>query len=159
MNPPLSVVLVVASSAHEDSEVRTLPRARTLTALGRLDPSRKTAVMQFLVEAELVQRVAERGLIIGLSGSNLSGAYLSYAYLIDANLSDAEGITNEDLERQARALEGVTMPNGQKYQEWLKDKEGRGEGGENSLGRAFSPTFDGNNGLSGRSRRLMKVPL
>src|SRR3712207_8366324 len=27
------------------------------------------------------------------------------------------------------------------------------------LGRTFSPTFDGNNGLSGPSRRLMKVPL
>src|SRR5215203_6139982 len=42
--------------SEEDSEVRTLARARTLTVLGRLDPSRKTAVMQFLVEAKLVQR-------------------------------------------------------------------------------------------------------
>ena len=59
------------------SEVRTLARARTLTVLGRLDPSRKEAVMQFLVEAKLVQRVAERDPIIRLSDANLSGAHLS----------------------------------------------------------------------------------
>jgi hypothetical protein len=35
--------------SDEDSEVRTLARARTLTVLGTLDPSRKTEVMQFLV--------------------------------------------------------------------------------------------------------------
>jgi cell division protein FtsB len=46
--------------SKEDSEVRTLARARTLTVLGRLDPSRKTALMQFLVEADLVQRVDGR---------------------------------------------------------------------------------------------------
>jgi uncharacterized protein YjbI with pentapeptide repeats len=61
----------------EDSEVRTLARARTLTVLGRLDPSRQSAVMEFLVEAELVQRVEERGPIIRLEGANLSGAVLS----------------------------------------------------------------------------------
>jgi len=36
-------------ASEEDSEVRTLARARTLTVLERLDPSRKTAVMQFLL--------------------------------------------------------------------------------------------------------------
>src|SRR5918993_2111824 len=40
-------------TSKEDSEVRTLARARTLTMLGRLDPSHKTAAMQFLVEADL----------------------------------------------------------------------------------------------------------
>jgi hypothetical protein len=43
--------------SEKDSEVRTLARARTLTVLGRMDPSRKGDVMQFLVEAELVQKV------------------------------------------------------------------------------------------------------
>ena len=44
--------------SEEDSEVRTLARARTLTMmLSRVDPSRKADAMQFLVEAELVQRV------------------------------------------------------------------------------------------------------
>jgi hypothetical protein len=34
--------------------------------------------------------------------------------------------------QQSRSLKGATMPNGQKYEEWLKDKEGRGEDRENS---------------------------
>src|SRR5919107_6338663 len=42
--------------SEEDSEVRTLARARTLTVLGRMDPSRKEAVIQFLYEADLVLR-------------------------------------------------------------------------------------------------------
>jgi hypothetical protein len=41
-------------SSEEDSEVRTLARTRTFTVLGRLDPSRKKEVMQFLIEADLV---------------------------------------------------------------------------------------------------------
>ena len=60
-------------ASDKNSEVRTLARARTLTVLGRLDPSRKTAVMQFLVETELVERVEGRGPIIGLRGADLHG--------------------------------------------------------------------------------------
>jgi uncharacterized protein YjbI with pentapeptide repeats len=247
-------------ASEEDSEVRTLARARTLTVLERLDPSRKTAVMQFLVEAKLVQRVEGTGPIIRLSGAdlssadlglsdlssadlfdadlreanliaaslreanlwlanlsganlwladlreanlyranlyranlreagldkadltradlreadlrkadlgeadlsganlsganlyranlsvaglvgpgedeaNLSGANLRKADLGDANLTRADlaytnGITNEELEQQAKSLEGATMPNGQKYEDWLKDRE-RKKNGEN----------------------------
>ena len=82
--------------SKEDSKVRTLARARTLTVLGRLDPSRKTAAMQYLVEAELVQRAEGRGPIIPLTGANLSGAYLPNADLVDANLSGAY-LPNADL--------------------------------------------------------------
>jgi uncharacterized protein YjbI with pentapeptide repeats len=190
-------------ASEKDSEVRTLARARTLTVLGRLDPSGKTALMQFLVEADLVQRVDGRDPIIGLSGADLreadlsnanlsgadlihanlrdadllgadlsytylnganllhanlrgadlsnanprnadligadlsyanlrdadlsytflSGADLSNANLNDANLNAASGITNEELEQQAASLEGATMPDGQKYEDWLKDRE------------------------------------
>jgi uncharacterized protein YjbI with pentapeptide repeats len=236
-------------TSKEDSEVRTLARARTLTVLERLDPDRKTAVLQFLIEAELVQSVeGGRGPIIALtsanlsdvnlslvnlsgadlsdadlsntnlfgaelpdanlfsadlrdanlhqadlsdayllstdlrnaylfstdlSGANLFGAFLnntilnrarlsdaiminanlsdaslyradlsntnlegvdlsavnlnnanlSDANLSGANLNDASGITNEELEQQAASLEGATMPDGQKYEDWLKDKE------------------------------------
>jgi hypothetical protein len=46
--------------SEEGSEARTLARARTRTVLGRLDPRRKTQVMQFLVEADLVQSVDEK---------------------------------------------------------------------------------------------------
>jgi uncharacterized protein YjbI with pentapeptide repeats len=169
-------------ASDEDSEVRTLARARTLTVLGRLDPSRKTAVMEFLVEAELVQsaeggrepiiRLSGANLIrVNLSEANLSGAHLSSvdmceaylndaelgeahlsgaylcnaelrgadlrgahlsgadlngAYLREADLTHVEGVTNEELEQQAYSLEGATMPNGQKYEDWLKSK-GSGE--------------------------------
>jgi uncharacterized protein YjbI with pentapeptide repeats len=76
-----------------DAKVRTLLRARTLTVLERLDPSRKAQVMRFLVEAKLVQRVGERPPLIGLSGANLSGTTmfafdLSGADLNGANLSN-----------------------------------------------------------------------
>jgi uncharacterized protein YjbI with pentapeptide repeats len=129
-------------ASDKRSEVRTLARARTLTVLGRLDPSRKADIIQFLVEADLVQRADGRDPIIGLSGADLSGANLSeadlsYANLFDANLSyanlsyanllDAEGITDEELEQQAASLASATMPNGQKYEEWLKDKKAQGK--------------------------------
>ena len=55
---------------------------------------------------------------------------MTHADLRGANLSEALGITNEELEQQAASLEGATMPNGQKYEDWLKSK-GRREDGEN----------------------------
>jgi DNA-binding protein Fis len=66
-----------------------------------------------------------------LSGANLYGANLSDADLSQAKLSGAWDTTNEQLE-QAKSLEGATMPNGQKYEEWLKAKEGHGENGGSS---------------------------
>jgi uncharacterized protein YjbI with pentapeptide repeats len=222
--------------SEEDSEARTLARARTLTVLGRVDPSRKEAIIQFLDEAELVHRVEGRGPIVMLGSADLRGAVLSdpdvndpnlaanlsganlvdaklrdvelgfanlgdanlryadlrdanlpyidlrnaelgYAKLRDANLRradlrdanlyladlrgadlsgadladvnlryanlsgadladvnlvdanlrganlvDARGITVEQLEEQAKNLEGATMPNSQRYEEWLKSK-------------------------------------
>jgi hypothetical protein len=41
--------------SEEDSEVRTLARARTKTVLERLDSRRTAAVIEFLIEAELAQ--------------------------------------------------------------------------------------------------------
>jgi uncharacterized protein YjbI with pentapeptide repeats len=69
-----------------------------------------------------------------LSSADLFRADLSYADLSGANLSradlsDAQRITNEELKQQAYSLEGATMPNGQKYEDWLKDKKAREEGG------------------------------
>ena len=60
-----------------------------------------------------------------LSGANLSEANLSEANLSGADLADVKGVTNEELEQEAKSLKGTIMPNGQKYEEWLKDKEGR----------------------------------
>jgi hypothetical protein len=74
-----------------------------------------------------------------LREADLSGANLSMANLIDAalskanlreadlsgaNLREAKGVTNEQLSA-AISLEGATMPNGQKYEDWLKDREKR----------------------------------
>ena len=59
-----------------------------------------------------------------LTGAQLKGADLSYA-----DLEGARGITTEELERQAYSLEGTTMPDGQKYEEWLKAKASSKEEG------------------------------
>jgi hypothetical protein len=70
-----------------------------------------------------------------LSGAILPGANLREAYLPEANLSEAlldevdlsganlrgaQGITIEELEKQALSLEGATMPNGMTFEDRLK---------------------------------------
>ena len=139
---------------EEDSEVRTLARARTLTVLRRVDTSHKDEIMQFLLEAALVHRVGESAPVIelgradlgdvnlreadlaganlreahlreaGLRYANLYGANLSSAHLRGADLSEAYGWTDEQI-AAANTLEGATMPNGQKYEDWLKAREKR----------------------------------
>jgi len=66
-----------------------------------------------------------------LEGASLEGANLEGASLACANLRGAREVTNEELEQQAASLEGATMPNGQKYEEWHKSKSNGGNG-ENS---------------------------
>lgn len=61
-----------------------------------------------------------------LSGADLSGANLSYAHL-----EGARGTSEEQLHEQCKLLEGATMPNRQKYEDWRESKY-RGEDGENS---------------------------
>jgi uncharacterized protein YjbI with pentapeptide repeats len=106
-------------ASEEESEVRTLARARTLTVLRRLeDPNRKTAIMEFLVEAELVQRIEGRGPVISLGGAELRGANLSDATLSGAVLSDANlaevHLSNADLSGahiDGANLSGATLRN------------------------------------------------
>jgi uncharacterized protein YjbI with pentapeptide repeats len=187
--------------ARPDDNLSVGARARTLTALSRLDNSRKRNVLQFLYEAGLIttnrvvldlrgaalngadlrgadlsganlRKANLRGATLSeatlsgtipfaplmypprgpadlsyadlrkanlrgadlyearLGGANLRGADLYEARLGGANLRGARGITNEDLERQTYRLEGATMPNGQRYEVWLKSKSS-GEDGEN----------------------------
>ena len=64
---------------------------------------------------------------VGLNGVDVWDPNLRYADLHGpnfrkANLSNTKGVTNEQLEQLARFLEGATMPNGQKYEDWLKDR-------------------------------------
>src|SRR5215216_4859131 len=61
-----------------------------------------------------------------LSDARLSDAKLNYADLSGADLSGADlsgaGGWTEDQLSEALTLEGATMPNGQKYEDWLKSK-------------------------------------
>jgi uncharacterized protein YjbI with pentapeptide repeats len=216
--------LRTSGSSEEDSEVRTLARARTLTVLRRLDSEHNSDILQFLREAQLISgtdpvislnrsnlsgaelsgvdlsgvdlrkadlsdadltyadlesanlsgatmvwvrlrfaqldganlsdavvgeaNLRHTGLIdANLSGADLGGAKLSSADLIEADLSDAHlykadlrganlsdadlggadlshatGVTDAKL-KKAQTLEGATMPNGQKYEDWLKSKD------------------------------------
>ena len=71
-----------------------------------------------------------------MSGADLSdaeGRFESGARMIRTSLDGADlsgvdftnaRITEEQL-REAESLEGATMPDGRKYEDWLKDKEGR----------------------------------
>jgi Pentapeptide repeats (8 copies) len=64
-----------------------------------------------------------------LRGANLRGADLSNTVLFNtdltgANLLDATVSWWGGL-ASCKSLEGATMPNGQKYEDWLKDREGR----------------------------------
>jgi len=77
-----------------------------------------------------------------LTGADLTGADLTGTDLTGADLTEARGWTMEQL-TAAGSLKGATMPDGQTlksdkmphgptFEEWLKDKEGRGENRENS---------------------------
>jgi uncharacterized protein YjbI with pentapeptide repeats len=77
-----------------------------------------------------------------LSHADLTGADLRRADLFHANLSSAEGITNEQLDAQAKDLEGATMPDGQPLrgdkkpngptlEDWIKNKKAREKDEEN----------------------------
>jgi uncharacterized protein YjbI with pentapeptide repeats len=138
------------NATQESKEARTLARAQTLTVLGRVDSSRKSQVLQFLDEANLIRSVNGKDPIVALSRADLSDANLRYANLhdahlsdanlsnawlrdanliladlsgadlsdadlSDANLSDAKGVTEEQLENEARTLEGATMPDGSEH--------------------------------------------
>jgi cell division protein FtsB len=124
-----------------DDEIQALARARTFSALEQADRNGKKSIIRFLYDARLIQgddpAVSLSGATltnvplghmdlrsVNLSGTNLNGANLKSTDLSNANLSGAEGVTNEELQQQAASLEGATMPNGQKFEDWIKDKEG-----------------------------------
>jgi hypothetical protein len=140
--------------ARPGDNLRTVARARTLTVLSRLDGGRKRSVLEFLYGSGLIEQeqahldesnlIKRRQSIVSLNKADLSEANLSKAILPEAKLSGANlsgadlrwavlrwagGWTDDQLSA-ARSLEGATMPNGQKYEDWLKSN-GSGEDGEN----------------------------
>ncbi len=65
---------------------------------------------------------------VRLVGANLRGADLYGADLREAFLQGARGVDNQSLDRGAgslRSLKDTIMPNGQKFEDWLKDQESR----------------------------------
>ncbi len=123
--------------SEEDSEVRTLARARTLTVLETLDGDRQRSVVEFLYEASLIQNdqpvidlrnadfsdadLSDANLsdadLAGadLSGADLSGASLNMADLSGADLENVVGVSNWELELMASTVEGTIMPDGTKH--------------------------------------------
>ena len=103
------------------------------TLLPHADLSRANLSGADLRRANLTGAALKRTDLTGtdVRGARLTWTNLRFALLSDADLSNAQLITNEELAQQTKHLKGATMPNGQKYEDWLKDREGRGEDGEN----------------------------
>jgi hypothetical protein len=127
--------------SKEGSAVRTLARARTFAVMQRLDAEHNKTVARFLSESKLIEidgttisllrgASLEHADLAGvdlrfadlstadLQGANLHMASLKHANLTnadlsEANLTNARGVTQETLEKQAKDLEGATMPTGQ----------------------------------------------
>jgi len=78
-----------------------------------------------LDRAELIDAKLDNAILINtqLTRADLRGAHLSGADLSGANLARAEGVRCQQT-RGAESLDGATMPNGQKYEDWLKDRQG-----------------------------------
>jgi len=70
-----------------------------------------------------------------LRSANLRGADLSNTVLFNTDLTGADllhaTVTWWGGLNSCKSLEGATMPNGQKYEDWLKDREGGGENEKN----------------------------
>jgi len=73
--------------SEENSEVRTLARAKTLTVLGRLDPNRKRSAVQFLYESSVIDKAHP---VVDLSNADLRSVDLRLKDLTDADLSEVD---------------------------------------------------------------------
>jgi flagellar basal body-associated protein FliL len=120
------------STDRED--LQQLARAQTLTVSGRLNQDRKGQLLLFLYGAGLINRdkpvvdisgadysaadLSGANLRANLFGANLTDANLTGANLSYVKLSDAT-VTEKQL-AECKSLIDATMPNGQKYEDWLK---------------------------------------
>ena len=111
-----------------------LDNADLVAHLPNADLSGANLIGANLSDANLFSADLSDANLIGadLSRAVLDNANLSNAVLDNANLGGANGITNAELEQQAVSLEGADMPNGQKYEDWLKselrEEDGTNEG-------------------------------
>ena len=152
----LQLMATLLSDPDARGAGHTLARAQSLATLEVLNPRRKRILLQFLYESNLILAGEEHVVLsranlsaadlkavnlagadlrgVNLRGADLRGADLTDAILTDAILTDADRtdawVTNEQL-ANCESLKGATMPNGQKYKDWLIDKEGSGKDVEN----------------------------
>jgi uncharacterized protein YjbI with pentapeptide repeats len=126
--------LIGADLSGADLSNALLDNADLVAHLPNADLSGANLIGADLSEANLFSADLRDATLIGadLSGAVLDNANLSNAVLDNANLGGADGITNAELEQQAVSLEGADMPNGQKYEDWLKselrEEDGTNEG-------------------------------
>jgi len=82
--------------------------------LSKADLSRANLNRANLIEANLIEAKLCSTILIGanLSSSKLFGTDLRGVDLSEANLIGAIGISNEELEKEAKSLKGATMPDG-----------------------------------------------
>jgi uncharacterized protein YjbI with pentapeptide repeats len=80
-----------------------------------------------LFHADLQEAVLTKSSLLqaNLKEANLRGTVLAGANLEGANLKGAKGVTPKQV-TECRSLKGATMPDGQKYEDWLKSREGDG---------------------------------
>jgi hypothetical protein len=91
------------------------------------EPRRPTADIQAILD--VLSRTQARTLEEDRTSLDLREADLQGASLQGADLREAK-VTDEQL-AHASSLKGATMPDGQKYEDWIKDKEGSGKDVEN----------------------------
>jgi uncharacterized protein YjbI with pentapeptide repeats/cell division protein FtsB len=116
--------LIGADLSDADLSNALLDNADLVAYLPNADLSGASLIGADLSDANLVGADLSEANLIGadLSRSVLDNANLSGADLDNANLEGADGITNERLDQKALSLEGATMPEGQKYENWQKDQ-------------------------------------
>jgi len=124
--------LIGADLSDADLSNALLDNADLVAYLRNADLSGANLIGADLSEANLFSADLSDATLIGadLSRAVLDNANFSNAVLDNANLEGANGITNAELDLQAASLVGADMPNGQKYEDWLKS-ELRKEDGTN----------------------------
>lgn len=98
-------------TSENDSEIRTIARARTLAVLRSLDSNRKSQILRFLYESELIDK---ENTIVKLKGADFNGIELTEYNEIWAWTGWGVNLRNanlEGVELQAADLRGADLQN------------------------------------------------